>query len=194
MATSAHARPLAAAALDFLNRQAPGGGFDVSAEAIFSGKYPPDAGDGLQRLAGVLEDWVRYVEDGLANQIDPRAFARLEASTDLMEQVQQLLDDGGVHVAAPIMLAGAGLEEFLRYLVITHGAEVTRQPGLQAYSEALRTAGVLSPQNVKNVTVWAGFRNQAAHGQFEDLTRENAVLMAQGVNLFLQQKGPVTTS
>jgi hypothetical protein len=58
----------------------------------------------------------------------------------------------------------------------------------------LAKAGVLSQQDVKNVIAWAGLRNQAAHGEFEDLARANAVLMAQGVDLFLQQKGPVTTS
>jgi hypothetical protein len=126
--------------------------------------------------------------------VGPEARARIEASTDLMEQVQQLLDDRGVHPAAPIMLAGAALEEFLRSLVITHGATVEGRAGLQAYGQALAKAGVLSQQDVKNVIAWAGLRNQAAHGEFEDLARANAVLMAQGVNLFLQQKGPVTTS
>jgi hypothetical protein len=47
---------------------------------------------------------------------------------------------------------------------------------------------VLNQQDVKNVIAWAGLRNQAAHGEFEDLTRANAGLMAQGVNLFIQQK------
>jgi hypothetical protein len=65
---------------------------------------------------------------------------------------------------------------------------------LQAYSEALRTAGALTPQVVKDVTSWAGLRNEAARGQFDDLSRERAVLMADGINLFMRQKGPVTTS
>jgi hypothetical protein len=194
MGTSAQARPLAAAALDFLHRQSPGSGFDVSAEAIFSGQYPPKAWHALRRLAGLLEDWVKYVEEGLADVVGPDARARLDASTDLMEQVQQLLDDSKVYPAAPIMLAGAALEELLRSLVITHNAKVKGKPGLQAYSEALRTAGVLTPQDVKDVTSWAGVRNEAAHGQFADLSRQRAALMADGVNLFMRQKGAVTTS
>ena len=58
---------------------------------------------------------------------------------------------------------------------------------VQAYGEALANS-VLNQQDVKNVIAWAGLRNQAAHGEFEDLTRANAGLMAQGVNLFIQQK------
>jgi len=123
---------LAATALDFLQRQASGSGFEAAADAIFNGPYPPDAYSALQRVAGILEDWATYVEQGLADVVGPEARARIEASTDLMEQVQQLLDDGRVHPAAPIMLAGAALEELLRSLVITHTATVKGKAGLQA--------------------------------------------------------------
>ena len=189
MATAVHARPLAAAALDFLHRQAPDSGFAEASRLIFEGPYPPGAEEALERVAGILEDWVAYLEHGLADAVGPEAQARLEASTDLMEQVQQLLNDNRVHAAAPIMLTGAALEEFFRSLVITHSATVNGRPGLQAYSEALRAAGILTHQDVKDVTSWAGLRNSAAHGQFDNLSRERAVLMADGVNLFMRQKG-----
>jgi hypothetical protein len=90
------------------------------------------------------------------------------------------------------MLAGAALEELLRSLVITHSAQVTGRAGLQAYSQALRNTGVLTFQDVKDVTSWAGLRNSAAHGQFDGLSLERAHIMAEGVNLFMRQKGPVT--
>jgi hypothetical protein len=83
-------------------------------------------------------------------------------------------------------LAGAALEELLRSLVITHSATVVGRRGLQAYSEALRPAGVLTPQDVKDVTSWAGLRNSAAHGEFDDLSLERAHVMAEGVNLFMR--------
>jgi hypothetical protein len=94
-------------------------GFTTAAHLIFEDKHIPSAPLSLRRLAGILEDWATYVEEGLADVVGPDARARLDASTDLMEQVQQLLDDGKVHPAAPIMLAGAALEELLRSLVIT---------------------------------------------------------------------------
>ena len=61
-------------------------------------------------MAAILSDWADYVESGLALEQPFEIRARLEAATDLMEQVQRLLDDRAVHHAAPVMLAGAALE------------------------------------------------------------------------------------
>jgi hypothetical protein len=49
----------------------------------------------------------------------------------------------------------------------------------------LRKSGYLSAQDIKDVTAWAGQRNEAAHGQFERLTHERAQIMVDGINLFI---------
>jgi hypothetical protein len=78
-----------------------------------------------------------------------------------MEQVQVLLDDPKVHVAAPVVLAGAALEEFLRsMLATTPAAVVVGRPGIQAYAEALRKVEVLAAQDVKDITAWAAQRRR----------------------------------
>ena len=65
-----------------------------------------------------------------------------------------------------------------------------KKPGIASYANALRTIGELSPQDVKDITAWAGQRNEAAHGQFDGLSRERAQIMVDGINLFMRQKMP----
>jgi predicted urease superfamily metal-dependent hydrolase len=132
MGSAVQARPKAAAALEFLRVHAPDTSFYTTASyklAEYGQAQPQSA---LNRVAELLEDWAKYVEDGLADALPSLARARLTASTDLMEQVQQLLDDRAMHPAAPVVLAGAALEEFLRARVVTRAANVTGKPGITA--------------------------------------------------------------
>jgi hypothetical protein len=140
-------------------------------------------------VARSLIGWVDFVQHGIA-EIPVEAQAQIAAANDLMEQVEALLRDPRVHPAAPVMLAGAALEEMLRSLVNTFGVKPRGKPGINSYAASLREADVLSAQEVKDVTSWAGLRNHAAHGQFEQIELANARLMAQGINLFMQKHAP----
>lgn len=185
---SEDARPLAAAALDMLRRHAEGTEFFRSAAGVFHTRSNPRADQALLRVADILDAWVQFVEDGLATIPPFPVRARLAAATDLMEQVQTLLDDERTHAAAAVVLAGAALEEFLRSQVNAYTLEVPGHPSISAYANALRKSRYLSAQDVKDVTAWAGQRNEAAHGQFEVLSRARAQIMVDGINLFIRQK------
>jgi hypothetical protein len=136
-----------------------------------------------------LVGWVDFVRRGIA-EVPAEAQARIAAANDLMEQVEALLQDRRVHPAAPVMLVGAALEEMLRSMVDTSGAKPRGKPGINSYATVLREADILSAQEVKDVTSWAGMRNNAAHGQFDQIELPNARLMAQGINLFMQKHAP----
>ena len=154
------------------------------AQAAAAAKQQPY--NAVETVPRLLDSWAEFVDVGLAEQpLEQRA--KFEASTDLMEQVQVLLDDGRVHAAAPVVLAGAALEEFLRGLLTTESVSVKGKPGINSYAAALREAGVLDQQAVKDATAWAGMRNSAAHGEFDKVKIDNARLMAQAINLFMQQ-------
>jgi hypothetical protein len=180
----------AAAAIDYLERQAPGTVWVEQARELFTERKNGQMS--LLRLAELLDQWLNYVEAGMADLTTAEVGARVAAATDLMEQVQRLLDDTTVHAAAPIVLAGAALEEYLRSMVIRHSVTVTGKPSIGAYAQALRVGGHLTPQDVKDVTAWAGIRNDAAHGQFDALSAERAQLMVDGINLFLRQNSVTT--
>ena len=102
-----------------------------------------------------------------------------------MEQVRALAEDKSIHPAAPIVLAGAALEVALRSAVDELQLALTERPSITAYARRLRTEGILSPQDVKDVEQMAGVRNSAEHGEFDDLSRERAGLMEQQVNFFM---------
>ena len=136
-----------------------------------------------------LETWLELVEDGLV-ELPVEAQARIAAANDLMEQVETLLSDRQVHPAAPVMLAGAALEEMLRSMIDTSGAKVKGKPGINSYTSALRAIEELTAQETKDITSWAGMRNNAAHGRFDQIELANARLLAQGINQFMQKHGP----
>lgn len=141
--------------------------------------------------AAALKEWTEYVEAGLAKQVPEATRFRVEAATDLMEQVQQLLEGETVHPSAPMMLAGAALEEFLRGLVAHHPeATISGTRSITRYADTLRSAEAISRQDKKDLDSLAGDRNAAAHGRFDETSWDRARLMVDRVNLFMAHHKP----
>ena len=143
---------------------------------------------GARAIGDVITAWTGAVRSG---QAQPRLIeslgARAVASTDLLEQVRALNADKDVIPAAPIVLAGAALEVSLRSAVEELSLTTPNTPGISAYARVLRSADVLNKQDMKDVEQMAGLRNQAAHGEHEELNRERSGIMEQQVNLFLRK-------
>jgi hypothetical protein len=145
--------------------------------------------EGPQATYENLEAFADYVDSGLHDELSPERRAQLDVVSDLLEQAQALLENGTVHPAAPAVLIGATLEEFLRTWIEQKALSLGgRKPGLDAYIQVLRDAGLVSKQDGKDIVAWAGVRNHAAHGEWEHVgTRETVGLMLQGVNLFMRK-------
>lgn len=143
------------------------------------------------RLNAVLENFRSYVEAGLRGEVSPERRAQLDVVSDFLEQAQILLEAKGVHPAAPIVLIGATLEEFLRTWVENEGLSLAnRKPSLDAYSQVLAAEGKITKQDVKDLIAWGGLRNHAAHGEWEEVSeKRRASLMLEGVNLFMRKYG-----
>lgn len=145
----------------------------------------------LEGVAVILERFVSSASDGLWQQQTFAISSKIESANDLMAEVESLLKDKKVHPAAPMALAGAALEAFLKSM--WHGAgcpEVKGRPGINSIAESLRSAGSITATEVKDITAWAARRNEAAHGDFDRLTRQNAALLQDGINLFISQHKP----
>jgi hypothetical protein len=145
----------------------------------------------FEMLQSILRSFRDYVEAGLNTEVGPERRAQLDVVSDLLEQAHRVLESREVHPAAPAMLIGATLEEFLRTwaesLNLTIG---TRKPGIQAYSDVLRDGEHISKQDAKDILVWAGLRNDAAHGNWEQVQDKARIqLMLEGVNLFMRKYG-----
>jgi hypothetical protein len=112
---------------------------------------------------------------------------RIGAASDIMEQVQLLLKDADLHPAATVVLAGAALEEFLRSMYEECDERLTGKPGIGSYATALQKTEQITRGEAKEIIAWADQRNDAAHGHFDDLSRERAKIMIEAINLFISK-------
>lgn len=118
------------------------------------------------QLAAIMQSFVGHMERGLGAAISVERKAQLDVVSDLLGQAYQLLEDKAAHPAASAVLIGATLEEFLRGWVESAALSLgNRKPGLQNYTTVLAEAGLITKQDVKDLTAWAGLRNHAAHGE-----------------------------
>ncbi|PCF93873.1 hypothetical protein CPA45_19820 [Vreelandella nigrificans] len=141
-------------------------------------------------VSEVLSSFIAHMENGLVGGISPKRQAELDVVSDLLEQANTLLENPKVHSAAPAVLIGATLEEFLRAWVEEEGLSLGgKKPSLDSYCKTLREEELITKQDVKDITAWSGIRNHAAHGEWSEVEdRARIRLMLEGVNLFIRQK------
>ena len=141
-------------------------------------------------LDSILCSFIEYLQAGLSAGESPERRAQLDVVSDLLGQANSLLKDNHYHPAAATILIGASLEESLRTWVEAEELSIENaKPGIDTYCKALRSADLISKQDVKDITSWAGIRNHAAHGDWDEVSdRKQIRLMLAGVNLFMRQK------
>jgi hypothetical protein len=172
-----------ATAIEFLRQYADGSIWLQRAEEAY--KYSKSA-IAAKDISEILREWSQQAEEGIIPIPALAAMeARVVASIDIMDQVRALNADRHVHPAAPIVLAGGALETALRAGIEEKGLPLTEKPSISAYARLLYKNNVLGKQDLKDVEQLAGMRNDAAHGDFDALSRERAGLMEQQVNFFL---------
>lgn len=141
-------------------------------------------------LDSIIKSFIEYLQSGLATGVAPERQAQMDIVSDLLGQANALLEDSKYHPAAAAILLGACLEEFMRTWVEAESLSIRNaKPGIDAYSKALRAADLISKQDIKDITSWAGTRNHAAHGEWDEVSDRNRIrLILEGVNLFIRQK------
>lgn len=140
-------------------------------------------------LTAVLDAFIEYLQSGLYSGLSPERQAQIDVVSDILEQANLLLENKNCHPAAAAVLVGASLEEFLRNWVEAAGLSIgNASHGIDAYCKSLRSADLIQKQDAKDITAWAGIRNHAAHGQWDQVAdRDRVRLMLEGVNLFMRQ-------
>jgi hypothetical protein len=140
-------------------------------------------------MSEIVEAFAEYMEAGLHQGLSPERKAQIDVVSDVLLQASTLLEDPKVHPGAPAMLIGAALEEFLR--TWSEAQELSlgnRKPGIEAYTSVLKESELITKQDHKDITSWAGLRNHAAHGEWAEVTdKARITLMLEGVNLFMRK-------
>ena len=136
----------------------------------------------------VLQGYLNYLANDLDTGVSLFRRVQIDTVSDILEQAQDILQDNKLHPASACVIIGAGLEEFLRTWVEQEKLMMANtRKSIDSYAKILREADLLSKQDHKDLTSWAGLRNSAAHGHWKDVEDKNKIeLMLQGVNLFMR--------
>jgi len=145
-----------------------------------------DAGKAVQLVGGV-QALLADVQAGRLAGIGQ--LVRGELFGDFLEMARYLLDEGYKDPAA--VIAGSALEAHLRVLCqnasidteVASAGEVRRKKADRLNAE-LTKADVYSKLDQKNVTAWLDLRNKAAHGEYDQYTKEQVSLMVDGIRDF----------
>ena len=112
--------------------------------------------------------------------------------TDFLEMAEYLLSEEYKDASAVII--GSVLEERLRHLCESNEIPVSvRKKDKDVPKKADRLNSELAKSDVynkldqKNVTAWLGLRNNAAHGNYDEYTQDQVVLMLSSVMDFISR-------
>jgi hypothetical protein len=113
-----------------------------------------------------------------------------EIFSDFLEMAEHLLSQGYKDPAA--VMIGSVLEENLRQLCAINEIDVELEKDGSLFPKKadrlnsdLAKAEVYTKLDQKAVTMWLDLRNKAAHGKYEEYTKDQVELMSQGVTEFL---------
>ena len=145
----------------------------------------------MQYVVSNLEAFIRHVENGLLEGVSIERKAQIDVVSDFLDQANTLLSAKEVHPAAPTVIIGAALEEFLRNWIEEAGLALGgKKPSLDSYAKVLREADLITKQDVKDITSWSSLRNHAAHGEWDEVSdRSRISVMLEAVNLFMRKYG-----
>lgn len=139
-------------------------------------------------IAGVVKALRAGLEAGYLQGIAELIHGELFA--DFLDMASHLLDEGYKDPAA--VIAGAALETHLRQLCGKQGIpiDVSTTTGIRAkkadqMNADLAKASVYGKLDQKNVTAWLDLRNKAAHGKFDEYSKEQVAVMFLGIKEFI---------
>jgi hypothetical protein len=133
---------------------------------------------------GSLKALRRDYEDGYMSTV--QALVRSDVFADFLEMAEHLVEQG--YKDAGAVLVGGVLEEHLRTLcaVRSIGVVVSGRPKkADSMNSDLAKAGAYNKLDQKSVTAWLDLRNNAAHGKYDQYSKEQVAAMLAGVREFV---------
>jgi hypothetical protein len=136
----------------------------------------------VARALGTLRAAKEDYEQGFL--FDTRTLIEAEVFDDFLEQAEHLLGSGYYQPAAVVI--GSVLEDGLRKLCAKHEIPLAAKPILDTMNTDLAKRGVYNKLTQKRVTALADVRNKAAHGEWDQFTREDVENVLRDVRQFME--------
>lgn len=143
---------------------------------------------GTKSGRGILTSIKTEIEQGWLTSL--RGLVSSEIFTDFIEMAEHLLSEN--YKDASAVMIGSVLEEHLRQLcskqgivITTTKAGKTRHKKADLLNAELAKEGVYNKLDQKSVTAWLDLRNKAAHGKYDEYTKEQVEFMLQSVMGFM---------
>ena len=114
-------------------------------------------------VAGVLQAF--HLDLSKGHLVNIRHEVEAVVVSEILTQARKLLRSKGVHPAASVIVACAGVEEFLRNWCEEKEISIPeKQRAISKYAVELRMQGHIPLPVERRVASWADYRNDAAHG------------------------------
>ena len=107
---------------------------------------------------------------------------------DYVEMADHLVETGYKDPAA--VLAGSTLEVHLRQLCKKHDVAVEsdgKMKKTQTLNQDLAQADAYTKLDLKSITAWLDIRNNAAHGEYKEYTKDQVKLLIAGIRDFINR-------
>ena len=152
----------------------------------YGGDVETDKAWAAKKVLKALKDYLRL---NLELHKTERYNIKIDLISDFMIQAIELSSNKKFHPAAAGILMGASLEEFLKKLAEEKQVDITGiKQTIDPVSKELYQKKIISKQDLKDITSWAGIRNDATHGNFDEVNDRKRIQNAiEGVNLFMRK-------
>jgi hypothetical protein len=154
-----------------------GSAYQRTAEMIMS--EPDYEGSKVPKLIGVLESIRSDIQSGYINTIEELIHG--DVFSDFLEMATYLLESGYKDAAA--VIAGSTLEAHLRKMCVKAQIEIKNKA--DRINADLASESVYGKLDQKNVTAWLDLRNKAAHGEYNQYTKEQVAILIDGIRHFI---------
>jgi len=136
-------------------------------------------------VAGVLQAFHTDIAKG--HLINIRHEVESIVVSEVVSQARNILGSKSVHPAVAVVVACAGIEEFLRNWCEEKGFVVPeKQRSISRFAKELRVGGCIDLPVERRIQSWADYRNQAAHGDgWEKLDAKIADRVVSEIESFL---------
>jgi hypothetical protein len=136
-------------------------------------------------VAGVLQAF--HLDLSKGHLVNIRHEVEAVVVSEILTQARMLSKTKGVHPAASVIVACAGVEEFLRNWCEEKGITIPeKQRSIAKFASELRGAGHIDLPVERRISSWADYRNDAAHGSnWHKITQEIANRVIREVEEFV---------